>query len=152
MKKRETVGVIGENIVKEILSESNIDYLDLTSISLRNETVNVNSINRRGKHINYTYTRKSQKHPHDLIIANKNVEIKTSTEINGYFNVSLAKNDLDVIDFIIVVVLSAEKTLLHFHILEKNDFVNRRGIKRKTKDLKKLLTGDLLKTINYIVI
>jgi len=81
MKKEETIGRIGENLFHNILLENKLKFSELIN--------------------------KTNNHPFDFIVEDKNIEIKTSTihKFNNKINFTWAKNDFKNIDYVVGLVI-----------------------------------------------
>lgn len=145
MNKNQTVGKIGENIVKRIFNKYKIEYTDLIKKKIK-QTIIVNS-----SVINYQYNRYSLSHPFDLIVNNNNIEIKTSRlNKNNEFMISFIKNRIDLVDFVIVVILNEQKKLKYFHLLKKEDFNKYKAMKVNTDKFKAINSFNLAKIVKNI--
>ena len=146
MKKNKTVGKVGENIVKKLLTKHNIEFEDQIGNIVKKRVI-VNCTNINGHELNYSYNKKIKSHPFDILIGDKKCEIKTSRLKKGFFNFNLLKNDRKIIDFVILVILSETNKLLNFHIFDKNVFSKQVSMRCRNNELEPLKKRKFIKII-----
>jgi len=123
MNKNQTIGKKGEKIIKDLLIKNKIEYTDLTKNKIK-QTVFVMIDD-----IEYKYDRLIYSHHFDLIVNDKNVEIKTSTlNKENKFNLTLTKNKKELIDYIVLVILKNNKPI-NYHCFNKEMFSKYKAIK-----------------------
>lgn len=147
MNKAQTVGKIGESIIKGLLNKYEIEFVDMENRKVEAE-VFVNYVDKDGKRIKYQANRLIRTHPFDLIIGNKNIEIKTSMlNKNGYFSCSFKHNAVDLIDFVLLVVLDDKKEPLNYYLFERNFFSSKKGLTYSNKKFPSLQAKELVKLL-----
>lgn len=148
MTKDQTIGKIGETIIKKLLSRYGVDCIFMTGKIAEAETT-VSFLDKNNNRVAYSYKQKKRTHPFDLVIDGKNFEIKTSRiGKDGKFCCSFKHNDIEAVDYLIVVILGNDNKPLNFYLFERSYFKDRKGLhfyndKFEHKSGKQLIT-DLL--------